>query len=117
MANSKHSMTEVLSPEEAKFLRNDSSKAGAAQPRVVTVAATADQKSPVSATIRRKPALTGTINNKVDERISNALLRASIERRINQEQPHLQRDILAEALAEWLTSRGYVIEEGDNAGI
>jgi hypothetical protein len=110
-------MTEMLSPEEARFLKNDTSKVAtegrAAQSRASkspVVSASERSQSTSLATTRRKPALSGTINNKIDERVSNALLRASTERRIRQEEPHLQRDILAEALTEWLVSRGYEIE-------
>jgi hypothetical protein len=45
---------------------------------------------------------TGSINARIDPAIATALLRASVERRIKRQAPSTQRDIIAEALSEWL---------------
>lgn len=50
---------------------------------------------------------TGAINARIDPTITVALLRASLERRIEGKIPSTQRDIIAEALAEWLKKHGY----------
>jgi hypothetical protein len=51
----------------------------------------------------------GAINARIDPKITTALLRASVERRIQGEAPATQRDIIAEALSAWLKKNGYAI--------
>jgi hypothetical protein len=50
----------------------------------------------------------GSINARIDPRITTALLRGSVERRIQGLTPHTQRDIIAEALTNWLTKHGFL---------
>jgi hypothetical protein len=54
------------------------------------------------------PGATGTVSARIDPRITTALLRASVERRIQGQTPHMQRDIIAEALTTWLKKHGYL---------
>jgi hypothetical protein len=49
------------------------------------------------------------INARIDPQITTALLRASVERRIEGVEPSTQRDIIAEALSAWLKKNGYKI--------
>lgn len=49
----------------------------------------------------------GAINARIDPQITTALLRASVERRIQGVAPSTQRDIIAEALTDWLKKNGY----------
>jgi len=51
---------------------------------------------------------TGSINARIDPLITTALLRASVERRISRQTPSTQRDIIAEALSDWLKKLGYI---------
>jgi hypothetical protein len=51
---------------------------------------------------------TGSVNARIDSAVTNALSRASLERRIEQKTPWMQRDIIAEALSEWLKKHGYL---------
>ena len=51
----------------------------------------------------------GAINARIDPQITTALLRASVERRIQGVAPSTQRDIIAEALSAWLKKNGYPI--------
>jgi hypothetical protein len=51
---------------------------------------------------------TGSINARIDPLITTALLRASVERRISRQTPSTQRDIIAEALSDWLKKHGYL---------
>ena len=51
----------------------------------------------------------GAINARIDPQITTALLRASVERRIQGVAPSTQRDIIAEALSAWLKKNGYTI--------
>jgi hypothetical protein len=50
----------------------------------------------------------GAVNVRIDPKITNALARASLERRINQQPTSLHREIVAEALAVWLKKHGYL---------
>lgn len=51
---------------------------------------------------------TGSINARIDPAIATALLRASVERRIKRQAPSTQRDIIAEALSDWLKKHGHL---------
>ena len=51
---------------------------------------------------------TGSINARIDPTIATALLRASVERRIKRQAPSTQRDIIAEALSDWLKRHGHL---------
>jgi hypothetical protein len=58
-----------------------------------------------------KPVAAGqplSIHARIDPTITTALLRASFERRLEQQSPWMQRDIIAEALGEWLKKHGYL---------
>ncbi|MGB8167779.1 MAG: hypothetical protein WCF18_09840, partial [Chthoniobacteraceae bacterium] len=48
------------------------------------------------------------LNTRLDPIISSALLRASMERKIQRVTPFTQRDIVTEALAEWLKHKGFL---------
>ncbi len=50
---------------------------------------------------------TGAINARIDPAITTALLRASVEQRIQGNSPTTQREIIAEALTDWLTKKGF----------
>jgi len=51
---------------------------------------------------------TGSINARIDPLITTTLLRASVDRRISRQTPSTQRDIIAEALSDWLKKHGYL---------
>ncbi len=51
---------------------------------------------------------TSSINARIDPLITTALLRAALERRLSGLTPSTQRDIIAEALSEWLKKHGYL---------
>ena len=48
------------------------------------------------------------LNTRLDPLISTALLRASMERKIQRTPPFSQRDITNEALTDWLKKHGYL---------
>ena len=52
---------------------------------------------------------TGTINARIDATITTALLRASVNRRIDGKTIWTQRDIIAEALTDWLKKHDYPV--------
>ncbi len=62
-------------------------------------------------TTQRGPATAGTgaINARIDPSITTALLRASLDRRIAGRNPSTMRDIIAEALSDWLIKHEYPI--------
>ena len=49
-----------------------------------------------------------SLNVRIEPEISTALLRASMERKIQRLDPFTQRDIVAKALASWLKANGYL---------
>lgn len=50
----------------------------------------------------------GSINARIDLAISEALMRASLERRIKRLTPSTHREIVAEALTDWLKKHGFL---------
>jgi hypothetical protein len=66
---------------------------------------------------RRKPALssesvpdviTFALTTRIDQRLSNALQRASLERRMRKLKLQTQREIVEAALEDWLQANGYL---------
>ena len=49
-----------------------------------------------------------SLNTRIDPEISAALLTASMQRKIQRQQPFTQQDIVAEALRMWLKSHGFL---------
>lgn len=49
-----------------------------------------------------------SLNVRIEPEISTALLRASMDRKIQRLDPFTQRDIVAEALAAWLRKNGHL---------
>jgi len=52
-----------------------------------------------------------SLNVRIEPHISTALLRASMERKIQRLSPFTQQDIVAEALALWLKTHGFYGQE------
>ena len=50
----------------------------------------------------------GSVNARIDPVITTAMMRASLERRIQGLTPSSHREIVAEALTDWLKKRGYL---------
>ncbi len=48
------------------------------------------------------------LNTRVDQKISAALLRASMERRLQRQEKSKLQDIVGEALADWLRKNGHL---------
>ena len=50
----------------------------------------------------------GSVNARIDPAITTALMRASLERRIQRVAPSTHREIVAEALTDWLKKHGHI---------
>jgi hypothetical protein len=106
-----------LTPDEKQFLH------GAIEaPKVETTRAEQKTKEPVSepllpkenvqtpeiATTSQHPAGMMGLNTRVPPHISAALLRASVDRKIERRSRAAVQDIVNEALTEWLIKAGYI---------
>ena len=87
-------------------------------PRPVSLKETFTHESPPVVQQQRVPkpspvaAGTGAINARIDPAITTALLRAAVERRIEGNSLSTQREIIAEALTDWLKKNGYWQKSG-----
>jgi hypothetical protein len=117
----RRSLDDALTPEEAAFLkpeeparlRSTKSKPQKKETTPMTRHAIKEVFTPDSSPSTNNPvqyslAGTGSINARIDPLITTALLRASVERRISRQTPSTQRDIIAEALTDWLKKYGYL---------
>ena len=123
----RRSLDDALTPEEQSFL--ETGKPGRATPQTNSKpTATSKKENPPMARTALKedfaqpasapvppPALPQftmagavSLNVRIEPEISTALLRASMDRKIQRLDPFTQRDIVAEALAEWLKKHGYL---------
>ena len=126
----RRSLDDALTPEEQSFL--DTGKPAKAAPKAKPNSkpkATSSKENPPmartalkedfaqrpSAPMPPSPALPQftmagavSLNVRIEPEISTALLRASMDRKIQRLDPFTQRDIVAEALASWLKANGYL---------
>ena len=93
----RRNMTDALPPEQVAFMK------GATPP--AAVAPTSDK--PRSASLGRSPRERVTLTVRLESDIVAALVRASAERKIRQETPYTQQDIISEALKQWLHEAGF----------
>lgn len=125
----RRSLDDALTPEEEAFLAGSSSKKSAdsrapkaprKQPRSkqkpqkekVTMNKPAFVESPVEPAFAPQeayamPTLTA-LNTRIESRLSAALLRASMERRLARHPAHRVQDMAGEAVADWLKKHGYL---------
>jgi len=93
----RRNMTDVLPPEQVAFIKGESPPA--------TVASASDKPRPTS--LGRSPRERVTLTVRLESDIVAALVRASAERKIRQETPYTQQDIISEALKQWLYEAGF----------
>ena len=123
----RRSLDDALTPEQAAFLNAETpAKAKATNPKskptpkketstMTRPAVKRQEEFPATASPAPSSAApiavagNGAINARIDPQITTALLRASVERRIQGVAPSTQRDIIAEALSAWLKKNGYSI--------
>ena len=121
----RRSLDDGLTPEEESFLNNETkkplpkikpkpeTKEEPPMPRPVALKENFIQESSPTPQPQRAAqsapasAGTGAINARIDPVITTALLRASVERRIEGKDLSTQREIIAAALTEWLKKNGY----------
>ncbi|MBX7210420.1 MAG: hypothetical protein K1X78_19065 [Verrucomicrobiaceae bacterium] len=124
----RRSLNDALTPEQQAFLERGTTDA--VEPKV----APARKPKPVRASSKHKtsfeptaktpdttpaivavpqPVMPGVVslNVRIEPHISTALLRASMERKIQRLSPFTQQDIVAEALALWLKTHGFYGQE------
>jgi hypothetical protein len=93
----RRNMTDVLPPEQVAFIKGEAPPA--------TIAPTSDKPRPMS--LGRSPRERVTLTVRLESDIVAGLVRASAERKIRQETPYTQQDIISEALKQWLYEAGF----------
>jgi hypothetical protein len=93
----RRNMTDVLPPEQVAFIK------GEAPPPTVT----SSSGKPRPMNPGRSPRERVTLTVRLESDIVAALVRASAERKIRQETPYTQQDIISEALKQWLYEAGF----------
>jgi len=96
----RRNMTDVLPPEQVAFIKGD-----APPPTVASSSGKPRPTKPV-----RSPRERVTLTVRLESDIVAALVRASAERKIRQETPYTQQDIISEALKQWLYEAGFGLE-------
>jgi hypothetical protein len=118
----RRSLDDALTPEEEAFLKlTTTPKQQSTKPKPKKKKESPPMPSPAikevfapdESTASNNPAQyslvgTGSINARIDPAIATALLRASVERRIERKAPSTQRDIIAQALSDWLKKHGHL---------
>jgi hypothetical protein len=125
----RRSLDDALTPDEQSFL--ETGKPGRAQPKPNSepTATSKKEKSPMArqalkedfaqqpsvpmpppSSVLPQFTMAGAVslNVRIEPEISTALLRASMDRKIQRLDPFTQRDIVADALADWLKKHGYL---------
>jgi hypothetical protein len=124
----RRSLDDALTPDEQNFLETGKTAKAASKPKANPEATSKKENSPMASPALKKdfaqpssalmPPRTAlpqftmagavSLNVRIEPEISTALLRASMDRKIQRLDPFTQRDIVAEALAEWLKKHGYL---------
>ncbi|MBK8091546.1 MAG: hypothetical protein IPK32_06060 [Verrucomicrobiaceae bacterium] len=130
----RRSLDDALTPEEQAFMDKGSTTPSKAKPKTRSKPApkpksTTTKEEPVmarpalkddftqkiAAPISPAPILAGfsmpgvvSLNTRIEPEISAALLTASMQRKIQRQQPFTQQDIVAVALRDWLKKHGYM---------
>ena len=93
----RRNMADALPPEQIAFIKGETPPA--------TDASASDKLRPMSP--GRSPRERVTLTVRLESDIVAALVRASAERKIRQETPYTQQDIISEALKQWLQKAGF----------
>lgn len=115
-----------LTPEEEAFLNPETPKPkekpkktptkrkeDAPMPRTALKQEAAPQPAfqPTTPIFNPQVAMSGVmaLNTRISAEISTALLTASMQRKLQRQNPFTQQDIVAEALSDWLRKHGYML--------
>lgn len=132
----RRSLDDALTPEEQAFLDKGTNPPSKAKPKATSKPKPKPKAKPTTrkeepamarpamkedftqrneAPVQQAPMMAGfsmpgvvSLNTRIDPEISAALLTASMQRKIQRQQPFTQQDIVAEALRMWLKSEGYL---------
>lgn len=117
----RRSMDDALTPEEQAFLDEGHSHGAKREPKpskpkeeppMARHALKHEFEHEIALPLANPPSapMTGVVslNVRIEPAISIALLRASMERKIRRMPQFTQRDIVSEALADWLRRNGYL---------
>ena len=124
----RRSLDDALTPDEQNFLETGKTAKAASKPKANPEATSKKENSPMASPALKKdfaeqsrpqmspstvlPQFTMagavSLNVRIEPEISTALLRASMDRKIQRLDPFTQRDIVAEALADWLRKHAYL---------
>jgi hypothetical protein len=117
----RRSLDDALTPEEEAFLKLTTPNQQSIKPKpkkkkesppmsrpAIKEDFAPDESAASSNPVQYSLVGTGSINARIDPAIATALLRASVERRIERQAPSTQRDIIAEALSDWLKKHGHL---------
>jgi len=112
----RRTLGEGLTPEEEDFLHG-SIRASKAEPKdeekkPMAQAPVQKEYQPPVETIVSPPLQTGMVglNTRVEPKISAALYRASVDRKIQRQARAAVQDIVNEALTKWLQEQGYLAQ-------
>lgn len=133
----RRSLDDALTPEEQAFLDKGSNTPSQAQAKTASKQKPKPKAKPTSrkeepimarpamkedftprneAATQQAPLMPGfsmpgvvSLNTRIDPEISAALLTASMQRKIQRQQPFTQQDIVAEALRDWLRKHGFMV--------
>ena len=109
----RRSLDDALTPEEQAFLsegQQPSQPTQTVSEKPAPKLSHSDSEPPVELPTHPRVPVTGvvSVNVRIEPDIGEALLRASLERKMNRVQPFTQKDIVAEALSQWLKKAGYL---------
>ncbi|OYW23857.1 MAG: hypothetical protein B7Z55_03120 [Planctomycetales bacterium 12-60-4] len=125
----RRSLDDALTPDEQSFLETGKTAKAEPKPKSNPEATSKKENSPMARTALKvdyaqQPSVpmpppssvlpqftmagAVSLNVRIEPEISTALLRASMDRKIQRLDPFTQRDIVADALADWLKKHGYL---------
>lgn len=111
----RRSLDDALTPEQEEFLQTGKPKRHPKKrqpekkkenPAMNSSAAL--KETPTTIAVPQQPNVSFALNTRLAAHLSNALLRAATDRKLQRLSSSTQRDIVEEALSEWLRKNGYL---------
>lgn len=110
----RRSLDDALTPEEQAFVESGKPQSTPKRKQPVTkrdnpaMMPSVAIKEPPPAISPEPAAVSFALNTRIAAHLSNALLRAATDRKLQRLSSSTQRDIVEEALADWLRRNGYI---------